>query len=165
MDRKAKLGFSALGIVCLVFGILGTVYSVLGFVIHAYPQDGDDATVAVIFGCLGICFLGAALIMLAVLLHRQAMANRLLREGRYVWGEVVDITANYSVRVNSRHPYVLLVRYQDAKGQIHIFRSANIYRYPDKSVLGRQVKVFHDGENFKRYYIDIEDLLPQVIEH
>lgn len=165
MDRKAKLGFSALGVVCLVFGILGAIYSVLGYVIHAYPQDGDDFTVAIIFGCLGICFLVAAIVMLAALLHRQAAANRLLREGQYVWGEVVDVTANYSVRVNSRHPYVLLVRYQDAKGHIHIFRSANIYRYPDKSVLGQQVKVFHNGENFKCYYVDIEGVLPQVIEH
>lgn len=69
------------------------------------------------------------------------------------------------MRVNGKYPFVLLVRYQDRNGNIHIFRSRNLKAYPDRSVIGKQVKVYYENESYKHYYIDLEGVLPKVVEH
>lgn len=80
-------------------------------------------------------------------------------------GEVVEITPNYNIRVNNHHPYVAKVRYVDAAGVIHIFTSGNLYRYPDFSVMHRQVKVYVEDDRYQAYYVDMDEILPDVQEH
>ncbi len=165
MERKAKLGFGVPEIVSLVFGILAVAYLGLGIGLQALGADGEDREVGLIFAILGAGFAVATLILLGVSLRKRSIANRLLNQGRYVWGEVAQIECCYNMRVNGRHPYVLLVRHQDSLGNIHTFRSRPLPHYPDQSVVGRQVKIYYEEPDFRHYYLDVDGILPKVIEH
>mgnify|MGYP003305118113 CR=1 FL=1 len=165
MDRKVKLGLTPTGIVSLVFGLLGVIYFLIGIAIRCFPTEEDDLIAGLVFTILGGAFLLAALILFLCVLAKKKRLQQLLRSGYYVWGEIVDIVPNYNVRVNNRHPYVILVRYADSRGDLHIFRSTNQKTYPDRSIIGKQVRIYCERNSFKHYYVELEGVLPRVIEH
>ncbi len=165
MERKVKPGLTPAAIVAIVFGSLGMLYSILGIVFSLQPADGEIDTVGTVFAILGGVLLVIALILwICTAFHRKRLQT-IVDGGKYIWGEIADITCNYHIQVNNRHPYVVLVRYADRNGVIHLFRSTNLKTYPDRSVIGKQVKVYYEDESYKRYYIDLEGILPKVIEH
>lgn len=165
MDKKVKLGLTASGIVAIVFSIIGIVYLILGIMIRLFPTEADDLIAGTVFAVLGGAFLLTAIIVFLCMLSNQKRLQSIVNAGRYIWGEIVDIVPNYNVRINGRTPYVILVRYADRYGNTHIFRSPSQKLYPDRSIVGKQVKVYYETEAFKRYYVDLEGVLPHVIEH
>lgn len=165
MERKIKLGITPAGIVAIVFGCLGIIYLLIGLGLSQLPEGTEDRTVGIVFTVLGSIFLVTNLILLICMVCRRKRLQKIVETGKYIWGEITEITANYNVRVNNRSPYIILVRYQDRFGNIHIFRSGSLKAYPDRSIIGKQVKVFYEDESYKRYYIDLEGVLPKVIEH
>ena len=165
MERKIKLGITSAGIVAIVFGILGVIYSFLGVMMTQMPADAEDYTAGTVFMALGGTLVVLTLVLLVYTVFHRKRLQKIVDAGNYVWGEVSEIITNYNVRVNSRNPFVLLVRYQDRNGNIHIFRSRNLKAYPDRSVIGKQVKVYYENESYKHYYIDLEGVLPKVMEH
>ena len=165
MERKIKLGITPVGIVAIVFGCLGIIYLFLGLGLLQLPKGTEDNTVGIVFTVLGSIFLLSNLILLICMVFQRKRLQKIVEAGKYIWGEITEITANYNVRVNNRNPFIILVRYQDRFGNIHIFRSSNLKAYPDRSVIGKQVKVYYEDESYKRYYIDLEGVLPRVIEH
>lgn len=165
MDKKITLGQDAWTIVGGVFAFIGIIYTVLGVVISQFPEDSDDATVGIVFAILGAVMLAIAICILIYGIYRRKCLQKIVENGKYLWGEVTDIVPNYNVRINNRNPYNVLVRYQDRNGVVHIFRSVNQKTYPDRSIIGKQVKVYYENEEFKRYYVDLEGVLPTVMEH
>ncbi|MBO5078508.1 MAG: hypothetical protein J6B67_02345 [Oscillospiraceae bacterium] len=165
MDKKVKLGLTASGIVSIVFGSLGIIYLLLGTGLHFFPTEEDDPTAGTVFAVLGAAFVLSAVIIFLCMLANRKCLQRIVNAGRYIWGEIVDIVPNYNVRINGRNSYVVLVRYADSRGTTHIFRSRDQKTYPDRSIVGKQVKVYYETEDFKRYYVDLDGALPRVIEH
>ena len=165
MEHNIKLGISPAGIVSIVFGILGAVYLILGVAMTRFPADSEDHTAGIFFAVFGVILLVTTLILLVYSVFQRRRLQKIVDAGKYIWGEVTEIVANYNVRVNNRNPFILMVRYQDRNGNIHIFRSRNLKSYPDRSVIGKQVKVYYEDESYKHYYIDLEGILPHVIEH
>ncbi len=165
MEQKIKLGITSTSIVSIVFGILGSIYLFLGIMLTQMPADAEDHTAGIVFLVLGGCLIVLTLILLVYAGFHRKRLQKIVDAGNYVWGEVAEIITNYNVRVNNRSPFVLLVRYQDRNGNIHIFRSRNLKAYPDRSVIGKQVKVYYENESYKHYYIDLEGVLPKVLEH
>lgn len=165
MERKIKLGITSAGIVAIVFGILGVIYSFLGVMITQMPADAEDYTAGIVFLALGGSLVVLTLVLLVYTVFYRKRLQKIVDAGNYVWSEVAEIITNYNVRVNGKYPFVLLVRYQDRNGNIHIFRSRNLKAYPDRSVIGKQVKVYYENESYKHYYIDLEGVLPKVVEH
>ncbi len=165
MDRKIKHGLSAKLLISVIFGILGVVY--IGISIPMLIFDSFDSVwvLPLIFGSLGIVFIAVAAVMAFVELKKRWQIDRMLQENRYLWGEVVEISQNLNIRINSRHPYVVTIRCQDRMGQIHTFRSRNILHYVDRAIMGKQVKVYYSDDSFKVYYVDIDPLLPNIIHH
>ena len=165
MERKIKLGITPAGIVAVVFSCLGLIYFFIGLGLMQQPVNTEDHTAGIVFTTLGSGFLVTALILLVYHVLQKKRLQRIVDAGKYIWGEVAEIVANYNIRVNNRNPFILMVRYQDRYGNIHIFRSGNLKTYPDRSVIGKQVKVYYEDESYKHYYIDLEGILPKVIEH
>ena len=165
MEKKIKSGTTPTGIVSIVFSILGGIYFVLGLLMLSMPTDNEDREAGLVFTILGAVFLITALILSIFTIIQRKRLQAIYDSGKYILGEITDIITNYYVRVNSRNPYIILVRYIDRYGKIHIFRSTNQKLYPDRSIIGKQVKVYYENENFKHYYVDLEGVLPQVIEH
>ena len=165
MDKKIKHGLSAKLLISIIFGILGIVY--IGMSIPMFFFDSFDAVwvLPVIFCVMGIVFVTVAAVLGFVELKKRRQIDRMLQDNRFIWAEVVEINQNMNVRINSRHPYVVTVRGQDRAGQLHTFRSRNILHYVDRSIMGKQVKVYYGDDSFKIYYVDIDALLPSIIRH
>ena len=79
--------------------------------------------------------------------------------------EVVDIAANINVNVNGRYPYYIIVQYVDPHGVRHIFKSPSLRIFRDPELLGKKVKVYVENDNFKHYYVDVDEILPKYVEH
>ena len=166
MEKRAKLGWNALRILGIVYVILGGVFLAIGIgMLFLGTDELDLKIVGGVFTLLGgiIGLLGG--IFLAVEYGKQKRADRLIASGRYLWGQVVDCQMNYNVRVKGRSPVIFVVKYVDGRGVSHIFRSHGVNTYRDPDYIGKQVKVYVSDDSFRHYYVDVEELLPNMVEH
>ena len=51
--------------------------------------------------------------------------------------------------------YTILCKYEAADGAVHIFASKGIKGKPDSTHIGEQVRVYYDGNGYKKYHVDI----------
>lgn len=165
MEKRVKVGMTPTGIVALVFSIMGFLFLLFGVLCQFFPEDEDDKIVGIVFSIIGLVFLVSALILLVVLIAGQCKKQKVFSNGKYLWGEIVDIVPNYYMSYGWRPAYTVLTRYIDGNGTIHIFRSSNLKSYPDRSLLGRKVKIYYQDESFKQYYVDLESGFPRIMEH
>ena len=87
----------------------------------------------------------------------------------YITGEVVSVERNLAVQYgNHGHPYIVRCKYEDFNGTTHIFKSRNISRYPGNVSEGMPVRIYLDRnapDSYKNYYMDIDEVLGNVVEH
>ena len=171
MERKVKMGLSAMMIVAITFTILGATFLPIGIIagMGSMAVDGSLAVFVIMFAGLGILFLTLGIIFLSLEIKKRNRCNRLLAEGYYILAEVMDVNKNFNIQYgNHGHPYVIKCGYTDENGTLHIFKSRNIIRYPGNDLIGQQVRVYLDRKdynNYKSYYMDIDEILPNVVEH
>ncbi len=165
MEKRAKMGWSALWILGIVYAILGAVFLAVGASLFLLGIDSDTRLLGGIFVLIGGIFglLGGA--FLAVEYGKRKRADRLIASGRYIWGQVVDCQINYNVRINGRSPVIFVVKYVDGRGISHVFRSHGVKTYRDLDYIGKNVKVYISDDSFRHYYVDAEALLPNTVEH
>lgn len=148
-----------------MFSTPSELYILVGSFVGAQSIDGDVFIFRVIFCGLGAVFFAVGVLCLCLEIRKRVRNNRMIRSGQYITAEISEITKNYAVRVNRRHPYVVICRYQDMYGSIHMFRSRNLYFDPSPLLRNQMVRVYVQGEDFKHYYVDIDEVLPEVIRH
>lgn len=163
-ERKAKQGISALLIVGIVFACMGAVYLAVGIAFFLWERE-DVAVFLMSFGGLGLIFLIAGAICLFLEIRKRRRCNRLLSAGRYITAEITEVNICYTVRVNRRYPYVVICRYQDMEGNVHLFKSRHLFFDPAPLLKDRMVRVYVEDGNFKHYYVDIDEVLPNVVMH
>lgn len=165
--KKVKMGVSALLIVAITFLGIGLVFMPVG--IAVYLHNREEMANAIIFlgvfGGLGILFFVLGIIFLLIIISKKRRCTELVRKGNYIRAEICEVHCNYNVQINRRYAYVVKCKYQDALGRVHFFKSRNLMFNPETLLKDRIVKVYVDGENFKNYYMDIDELLPEVYEH
>lgn len=164
-ERKAKSGWTALLIVSLVFMIIGAVYIIIGAIVGNLDINEQTVIFGYTFGGLGAVLLVVGVICLSLEIRKRKRNNRLIHSGKYIFAEISEITMNYAVRVNFRHPYIVICRYQDMNGYVHTFRSRNLNFDPEPFLRDRMVRIYVEEDNFKHYYMDIDSILPAVTEH
>lgn len=54
--------------------------------------------------------------------------------------------------------YTVLCRYEAPDGVTHIFASKGGWGKPERSYIGEQVKVYYEGDNYRRYYVALEEI-------
>jgi hypothetical protein len=165
MDKKLKFGISARFVVCIVFGILGTVYFLIGSILTTVSTEMESQTAGLVLLLLGGAFLLVTVILSVLEAAKRKRIRQAVESRQSIWGEISGIERNPMIRVNGRMPYVVLVHYRDHRNQLHLFRSYNLTRYPDPSIIGKQVKIYYTDETFKNYYVDLDGVLPNLIEH
>ena len=165
MEKKAKIGLSASMIIGIVFTGMGVAFLTAGIVTGIILSAEGSNLFLMIFGGIGTAFLLMGLPFLVVAIRRRKQMNRVLKEGHYIMAEVCEVTRNYGVRVNNRYPFLIRCRYDDGRGNVHIFKSRNIFYVPDTLQVGCPVKVYVDPNNYKHYYMDIDEVMPKVIEY
>lgn len=161
--RKAKRGWTALLIVSIVFTVIGIVYILVGCFVGAQSIEGNPIIFKGVFCGLGALLLIVGIICLCLEIGKRTRCNRLINSEQYIMAEISEITMNYAVRVNYRHPYIVICRYRDMYGNIHLFRSRNLNFDPAPLLKDQMVRVYVEGENFKHYYVDIDSVLPEVV--
>lgn len=171
MERKVKMGLSAMMIVAITFTILGAAFLPIGIIagMGLMQVDGDFIVFVLMFSGLGSIFLVLGIIFLILEMRRRNRCKHLLSGGYYIYAEVLDVNQNFHIQYgNHGHPYVVRCGYTDETGTLHIFKSRNLTKYPGNNLVGQQVRVYldrNDYNNFKNYYMDIDEILPNVVEH
>ena len=51
--------------------------------------------------------------------------------------------------------YTVLCRYTAKDGTIHIFASGGIRGVPDQPHIGEPVKVYYEGNNYRKYHVEL----------
>lgn len=165
MKPKIRGDKGAVFILGIVYTLLGAIFVVVDGVLTAVLYEEEARMVGVIFASIGSIFLILGIVFLVIWNRKKKTAQRLVDGGKYLWAEIVEFVPNYNVRINNRYAYIARARYVDGNGTIHIFKSHNLYRYPDESMLYQQVKIYIEDNSFKKYYMDINEILSKVQEH
>jgi len=155
---------SALGIIGAIYTVIGSIFGLLGGSFLYFGDGGELSIVGTAFTAIGSVFLILGCVFLLIQTARRRRQAALVAENRYIWAQICDITVNRNIQVNGRSPVVFIARYSEG-GQEHLFRSHNIRYYRDERLLGRQVRVYIPENGFKPYYMDVEELLPETVEH
>jgi len=114
---------------------------------------------AVILAGLGSLFfvVGAAIIVAPRLQKRGD--DRLMHEGVPVQADFQQVDRNTEVTVNGRNPFRIVCQWQDpTTTQVHVFESHNVWFDPSKYIQQKEIRVFIDRSNPKRYYVDLSFL-------
>ena len=160
--KKVRMGFTVPDILGTVFTALGGGFLLLGVILLLFIRQW---VLALPFLIVGPVFL---LVGLPFFLHahkKRKAAQQALDEGRYFFAEIVDMQMDYSVRVNGRCPSYLVARMTDPYGKVHVFKSRNFRKTAVPDLIGQQVRVYAVQGDLNRYYMDIDPLLSQVVEH
>lgn len=165
MERKVKAGMSAMLIVGIILSAFGVGFLTAGIVVFVGSRDEVGKILLMVFGIVGLLALFAGLICLVKEIRKRSRQKKILENGNYVMAEFFDTQLDYHINVNGRCPYFARFRYQDAQGNVHIFKSRNMFIDPETLMKDNMVKVYVDGENYKYYYVDIDEIMPKVYEH
>ena len=154
MKQGTKYGREAIQLAGSIFassGVLMLVILMIWWAVAGF-QDGYQALMI-----LGPGFLGLGSGFLIFDLKKRRTAQKLLEEGRFVWGEIVALEYNGFIRVNGRYPWYAKVRYLDGAGQVHTFKSRCISSRTAPNLVGRRVKVYVDSD-YRRSHVDLNSI-------
>jgi hypothetical protein len=116
-----------------VFTILGSIFSCVGLVMLLAIVT---LLIGILFTLLGLGFLAGGLAALIWRYQQARTTVRVLQVGQAARGEIVSVEQNYNVRVNGRHPWLLIYHFtahgRQYQGQVstlnpvgHLFRAGN----------------------------------------
>ena len=152
-------------IIGFVFTLNGTVF--LGVAISTFFSNlgAEMILFTCIFGGIGLVLFIVGIICLYFALKKRKHIKRLLSDGKYVMAEIVGVGRSYNVKIWGYHPYVVTCQYQDISGDVHMFKSRYLRFNPEPLLKDQMVRVYVDAEDYNYYYVDIDEVLPNIIEH
>lgn len=155
-------------VVTLVFGILGTVYAVIGGVLltlaarlsgslaSIFSLPEEELALAVcgtVFGVLGAGFLLVTAVLLLRARQRKRLREELLTWGTRVKGTVTDVRIDHSIRVNGHSPLVAMVRCHLPSGETTL-RSPRLWSACPST--GDTVEVLYDPMDERKFVMVFE---------
>ena len=161
--RKAKSGLTVLLLAGIIYTCIGVLFLLIGSLVGAQNIEGNPIIFKAVFCGMGALLLIVGVICLSLEIGNRVRYNRMINSNQFIMAEISEITMNYALRVNSRHPYIVIGRYRDMYGNIHTFRSRNLNFDPAPLLRDQMVRIYVEGENFRHYYMDIESVLPEVM--
>lgn len=111
---------------------------------------------ALIFGGVG----GGCLLYLR---KRRLLRERLLADGYREMADVIGTELQANVRVNGRYPYRLVCRIE-RDGVLHEYRSDLLPVNPGLPP-GSRVPVYLDRYDPHKYYVDVDSVMPTIVQH
>lgn len=163
--RKPKYSMTGLLLAGIILAFIGAFFFIEGFTHFASTDKPQFDNIEEAYSSCGVgavcLIIGAACLFFEV--KRRIRTKELFNAGNYIMAEIVDITINYLIGVPANfplgHPYIVVCRYQDARGEEHRFYSRNLYFDPKPFLKEKMVKVYIQDEDFKPYYVDIDEML------
>jgi hypothetical protein len=97
-----------------------------------------------------------------VIIKNRSKAKKLKAEGNFMPIAISEVKYNSSITVNGVSPYNIICNWMNpADGIEYKFKSENLYFNPNPILEAHGIKelnVYFDISNPKRYYVDVEDL-------
>ncbi len=116
----------------------------------------------ILFGCLGLVFLGASVGIKVYLKNALERMKLLLIEGRKIYATIVGCKINSYTQVNGQYPFRAEAIEEDVfTGEISRYISQDIYQDPP-DLLGKQVLVYVNPKRPKEYYMALPELLEKL---
>ncbi|MEM7181527.1 MAG: DUF3592 domain-containing protein [Spirochaetota bacterium] len=138
-----KLVTRPLFLVGAIFSFIGTLFCVL------YPGIGLTTGMllfSIIGGGIGFIFAVLGYTFLYISIRNLKKILKAYREGKPTTGKVIQAYFNYHVRINGRHPYVILYQYS-VGGRMH---TAKVSGFPEALAhlqMGQELDVLYLTEN------------------
>ena len=111
--------------------------------------------------------IGAVLFLIGVIVPlisilKGSTRKKLVKNGILVDAKVLEIRLNMSVRVNYRHPYIIIFECTNpVTNEFGVYTSHNLWTNPLMFVQpGETMPVYFDSENGQKYYADVESMEP-----
>lgn len=118
----------------------------------------------VLFGGMGLVFASTGLGLVLPSWIRRKSHERLRQSGTPVIAKVQQVVENRRQRRGGRHPYQVVAQWQSPRtGEIHVFKSENIWFDPGPHLGSDELTVFIERDNPKKYYVDLT-MLPKLAD-
>lgn len=115
-----------------------------------------------ILGGVGAGFLGIGGGMLLFDRSRAQLAARLRSQGTPVQAKFQGVELNDGISVNGAHPWRVVAQWQNpATGEIHVFRSENLWFDPTEHIKRESLTVYVDQQDPRKYVVDVS-FLPKL---
>lgn len=118
---------------------------------------------ALVLGLQALIFGGVSGGCLLYLRKRRLLRERLLADGYREMADVIGTELQVNVRVNGRYPYRLVCRIE-RDGVLHEYRSDLLPVNPGLPP-GSRVPVYLDRYDPHKYYVDVDSVMPTIVQH
>ncbi len=109
-----------------------------------------------LFGLIGIVFAGVGGKFLVSVILGSRRKKWLMQHGQTIRATFTGVQLNTSFKINRRSPYQVHCQWLNPQtGQMHVFRSEDIWHDPSIVLNGHTVEVKIDRNNLTRYYVDL----------
>ena len=142
-NARCRLGLAVVGMAAVIFGSSALNGDILGTLPHT----------------LIVLAIGVGLIAAESLRLRKA--RLLMESGRGVWGKVVAVETDASLKINGRHPQYLVVACTLSDGTVSTYNSQRMFLPGGVSYVGAQVRVYLSRDNDRKFYVDTDSLFEQ----
>ena len=162
MENGASI-LKKLGIIFLCIGTLGVSGSlILCFIVPSLWLF------SIIFGSVLAVFLIVGIICMIIYTTKKGKKEKLIATGKYIYADIVDIDVNVYQKVQidriSMNPYFIVCKYVEANGKEYLFKSKSLLYNPSALITEKQLKVYVDLKNPKKYYVDTSSILPDSVK-
>ena len=170
MEQKKKMGWTAFGLIGLIFAPMGLLFTVLGAVLgqakNARWQGPDDPVIfTAVFCGVGGIFLVLGLVFLGLDLRRRYLLRRAYESGSRVEAEILGVVEQQNVNMANGRPRMLEAAWTDANGVVHVYRSRYLYVNVEKLLKSKTVPVYIDRYNENIGFVDVDAVLPEIRVH
>jgi hypothetical protein len=133
--------------VYLVIGVLFTLVG--GGLAVGFTAAGEFP----IYVCLlPLIFVALGVFFLYKFISGKLLVKKLRENGRKVYAEITEVSTNYSVSINGRHPYLLLCEYNGARFQADYMKPVTY------DLVGKTVPVYISEDDPSKYFVDLSEL-------
>ncbi len=137
------------GVAALIMGMMGGIWFLVGLVNWiVLPEPGS--TVGIVFVLVGAVFAVMALMLLRMSQKYRQRSIDSIVNGRRIQAEIVEVKTIYAIRVNRRHPHVVVCQ---AEGRT--FESEYFYHDAERFDERNTIDVYVDDRS-QDYYVDLE---------
>ena len=167
---KKKMGWSALGMIGLIFTPIGLIFCIIALALWqaksvSWNKPEDAVIFFSVFGGVGGLFLLTGLILLGLDLRRRHLLRRAYNCGNCVEAQILGMVTQNNVNTFSGVPRMLECAYTDPSGVVHIYRSRYLYTDISKLLKSETVPVYIDRENENIGFVDVDAVLPEIRFH
>ena len=169
MNGRKKYGWTAKGILGMIFSPMGFLFLTLGICFWHF-RIGDDPEAPEVFlytfGGMGAVFLITGLILLLADIRRRALLRRAYEGGYCVTAQIAGFHEQKNVNMYGSHPNVVECHYTDPDtGVVHVYYSRYLYINVSDLLQSYQVPVYIDRMNDRVGFVDIDAVLPEIRVH